>query len=99
MHFLYLYFLSICVCTVHSSLSLGVKALDELIEEELPMEKLPRDRCTAIASGPLASTDGSSFTSQTVDCADCDFRINKVRIYIFYELKNNNSNLYIVCNF
>ena len=36
------------------------------------------DKCTAIASGPAASKMGGSMTTQTVDCADCDWRVNKV---------------------
>jgi len=40
--------------------------------------ELPRDRCTAIAVGPKASVDGSTFTTHTNDCTECDFRINKV---------------------
>ncbi|CAK5046732.1 unnamed protein product [Aphanomyces euteiches] len=36
------------------------------------------DRCTAILVGPKASLTGSPMTTQTNDCADCDFRLVKV---------------------
>lgn len=35
------------------------------------------DRCTSIAVGPEAGVDGPMNT-HTADCANCDFRINKV---------------------
>lgn len=35
------------------------------------------DRCTTIAVGPRAGSEGSMAT-HTADCLDCDFRINKV---------------------
>ena len=35
------------------------------------------DRCTAIAVGRKATKDGSTMTTHTADCADCDWRIAK----------------------
>eukprot|EP01031_Cornospumella_fuschlensis_P034734 gene34734-42059_t len=36
------------------------------------------DKCTAIAVSGGASTTGSPMTTHTADCAECDWRINKV---------------------
>jgi hypothetical protein len=36
------------------------------------------DQCTAIAVGPKATVDGSTFNTHTADCKECDWRINKV---------------------
>ena len=36
------------------------------------------DACTSIAVGRKASVDGSTFATHTADCAECDWRINKV---------------------
>ena len=36
------------------------------------------DRCTTIAVGPGATVDGSTMNTNTADCANCDWRINKV---------------------
>lgn len=36
------------------------------------------DKCTAIVAGRLATKDGSTMTTHTADCAECDWRINKV---------------------
>jgi hypothetical protein len=36
------------------------------------------DRCTTIVIGPEASTTGGPMATHTADCAECDFRINKV---------------------
>jgi len=36
------------------------------------------DRCTAILIGKDASTTGSPLTTHTADCAECDWRVNKV---------------------
>jgi len=36
------------------------------------------DRCTTIIVGPKASADGSTMTTHTADCAECDFRLAKV---------------------
>ncbi len=36
------------------------------------------DKCTAIAVGRLATADGGTMTTHTADCAECDWRINKV---------------------
>lgn len=38
----------------------------------------PRDRCTSIGVTAGASLDGSTMTTHTNDCADCDFRIGVV---------------------
>lgn len=44
-----------------------------------PLEKaFVQDRCTAIAVGCAATADGSTMTTHTSDCADCDWRLNKV---------------------
>jgi dipeptidase len=37
-----------------------------------------KDRCTTIAVGPGGSTDGGAMNTYNADCADCDFRVNKV---------------------
>ena len=36
------------------------------------------DRCTAIAAAPGATVDGSTFNTHNSDCAECDWRVNKV---------------------
>ena len=36
------------------------------------------DRCTSIAVGRKASIDDTVMTTHTSDCADCDWRLNKV---------------------
>lgn len=36
------------------------------------------DRCTTMIAGPKASADGSTMTTHTADCAECDFRLAKV---------------------
>ena len=36
------------------------------------------DACTSIAVGRKATVDGSTFATHTADCAECDWRINKV---------------------
>ena len=36
------------------------------------------DRCTAILVAPGASEDGSSMTTHNADCAECDWRVNKI---------------------
>lgn len=35
-------------------------------------------RCTAIAVGKAATVDGSTFNTHNSDCAECDWRPNKV---------------------
>lgn len=39
---------------------------------------LSYDKCTAIAVGKDASSTGSPLTTHTADCAECDWRVNKV---------------------
>ena len=36
------------------------------------------DKCTAMAVGNKGTIDGSTFNTHTADCADCDWRVNKV---------------------
>lgn len=36
------------------------------------------DKCTSIVVGPRATTDGSSMNTHSADCAECDWRPNKV---------------------
>ena len=43
-------------------------------EQAVPMV----DKCTAIIVGAKASATGSPMTTHTADCADCDWRMNKV---------------------
>jgi len=38
-----------------------------------------KDRCTALAVGKKASTDASTMTTHTDDCADCDFRVALIK--------------------
>lgn len=49
------------------------------ISGDLPSEAFGNnDKCTAILGGRLATTDGSTVTTHNADCAECDWRINKV---------------------
>lgn len=41
-------------------------------------DEFGNDRCTAIAVGRAATADGSTITTYNADCAECDWRINKV---------------------
>ncbi len=43
-----------------------------------PTKAFSADKCTAIAVGKKASTTGSPMTTHTADCAECDWRVNKV---------------------
>jgi dipeptidase len=52
-----------------------VLALLALISAE---QTVYEDRCTAIAVGPKATADGGTMTTHTADCAECDWRVNKV---------------------
>ena len=36
------------------------------------------DRCTTMIVGPKGSADGSTMTTHTADCAECDFRLARV---------------------
>ena len=48
---------------------------------QLPKEDvlaMTSDKCTAIIVGKAATKDGSTMTTHTADCAECDWRINKV---------------------
>ena len=36
------------------------------------------DKCTALAVGKKATIDGSTMVTHTMDCKDCDWRVNKV---------------------
>lgn len=51
-------------------------------ESTIPSNDMSRivsgDKCTAIAVGKSASASGSPMTTQTADCAECDWRVNKV---------------------
>ena len=39
----------------------------------------PADKCTAIAVDRGGTVDGSTMTTHSADCFDCDWRVNKVR--------------------
>jgi dipeptidase len=57
------------------------KAINDLSPDQLKeLSELigTRDRCTTIAVGPGATTDGSTINTHNSDCADCDWRVNKV---------------------
>jgi Peptidase family C69 len=41
-------------------------------------DEFGNDRCTAIAVGKAATADGSTMTTYNADCAECDWRVNKV---------------------
>mmetsp|Transcript_9317 Transcript_9317/g.14032 ORF Transcript_9317/g.14032 Transcript_9317/m.14032 type:complete len:668 (+) Transcript_9317:81-2084(+) len=43
-----------------------------------PLALTWEERCTTIAIGPMATTDGSTMCTDTMDCADCDWRMGKV---------------------
>jgi hypothetical protein len=44
---------------------------------EETLKSLPEDRCTTMIVGAKAGADGP-MTTHTADCANCDFRVNKV---------------------
>jgi dipeptidase len=78
---------ALCVLQVHMScvaaLSPAHVATDVPESMRKRVEKLrptspPQDKCTTIAVGREATADGSTMATQTVDCFDCDWRVNKV---------------------
>ncbi len=46
-------------------------------EDKLTSQVYPNDKCTSIVVSKGASQEGP-MTTHTADCANCDFRINKV---------------------
>lgn len=51
--------------------------LSALSSDQRPPLAISRDRCTTMAVGRLAGVEGTMAT-HTADCAECDWRINKV---------------------
>jgi hypothetical protein len=65
------------------SVAIGVIAKEEvqsISDEFKDSELIPfsYDKCTAIVVGKAASQTGSPMTTHTADCAECDWRVNKV---------------------
>jgi hypothetical protein len=65
----------LCLCTLSLTLSLTHSTTAAVVDSE--PKAVISDRCTAIAVGRKASKDGSTMTTHTADCADCDWRIAK----------------------
>jgi hypothetical protein len=53
-------------------------AFDTVLENQIVQDYPFQDKCTAIAVARGATTDGSTMTTHTADCAECDWRVNKV---------------------
>jgi hypothetical protein len=58
-------------------LSVTAPAANPAVRDGVLMADLDGDKCTSIAVGPKAGSEGPMNT-HTSDCGDCDFRINKV---------------------
>ena len=58
--------------------SMKLKDLPPFTLEQISEYIGNKDRCTTIAVGSGATTDGSTMNSYNADCADCDWRVNKV---------------------
>lgn len=65
---MYIIFLIAILCICKLSYGINTNELGGLVD---------LDRCTTIVVGPKASTNGPMCT-HTADCANCDFRLNKV---------------------
>lgn len=53
-------------------------SMRKLRQPYVSQDELGSDRCTTIAVGKSASADGSTMTTYNADCAECDWRVNKV---------------------
>jgi len=70
-----LYIFAVCVCIIQTfSIEINENAI-----------AIGTDQCTAIAVSKGATSDGSTMTTHTADCFDCDWRINKV-CFLFLRL-------------
>jgi hypothetical protein len=69
---MYAKLLLVCVTLVYS---VGTISCTTKVDSE--PKAVISDRCTAIAVGRKASKDGSTMTTHTADCAECDWRIAK----------------------
>lgn len=52
--------------------------VSSIAQSSYDMPATSSDRCTAMAIGGKASIDGSVYNLYNADCAECDWRINKV---------------------
>jgi dipeptidase len=59
-------------------LLLGSIVITQSLEHGVATVTLTIDKCTAIAVGPKGTQDGSTFNTHTADCAECDWRVNKI---------------------
>jgi hypothetical protein len=66
-------------------LSVTAPAANPAVRDGVLMADLDGDKCTSIAVGPKAGSEGPMNT-HTSDCGDCDFRINKVHSLIQLQL-------------
>lgn len=62
---------TLCTCASSNTIRKG------RVEYTSP-DEFGNDRCTAIAVGKAATADGSTMTTYNADCAECDWRVNKV---------------------
>jgi len=69
--------LFVFVCNVHNILAKSSIFQGTTLEAE-KIALMATDACTTIGLGKLASVDGSTMTTHTNDCAECDPRLAKV---------------------
>ncbi len=53
-------------------------AVTSVVAESEQILAIPEDKCTAIAVARGATVDDSTMTTHTMDCFECDWRVNKV---------------------
>eukprot|EP01036_Dinobryon_divergens_P024922 gene24922-33415_t len=82
---LLLFLSAFLICDAIDTITVDTAWLRKRLSTELyhdvlsrPSLSAPGDKCTAIAVGRKGTADGSCMNTHTADCAECDWRINKV---------------------